>query len=67
MDGPKCAHNVRIMTHVLHLDTVAACALWQPINDQVMGGLSSSGFRLDAAGWAVFEGTVSLQNNGGFA
>ncbi len=67
MDGPECAHNVRIMTHVLHLDTVAACALWQPINDQVMGGLSSSGFRLDAAGWAVFEGTVSLQNNGGFA
>lgn len=55
------------MTHVLNFDTVAACAPWQPINDQVMGGLSASQFRLDPAGWAVFEGVVSLQNNGGFA
>ncbi len=55
------------MVHVLNFDTVAACAPWQPINDQVMGGLSSSRFRLDAEGWAVFEGEVSLQNNGGFA
>lgn len=40
---------------------------WTPIDDRIMGGVSSSRLRHDAAGHAVFEGTVSLQNNGGFA
>jgi len=57
----------RIMVNVLRFDTVAACAPWQAIDDRVMGGVSSSRLRLDAAGWAVFEGEVSLQNGGGFA
>ena len=41
-------------------------ATWQIVNDDVMGGLSDSGFRL-AEGVAMFEGKVSLENNGGFA
>jgi monofunctional biosynthetic peptidoglycan transglycosylase len=40
---------------------------WQPINDGVMGGVSSSSAQLTAAGTLVFSGTVSLENNGGFA
>ena len=36
------------------------------INDGVMGGVSSSRLR-DADGALVFEGEVSLENNGGFA
>lgn len=40
---------------------------WQPINDRVMGGVSTSRMSFDLAGHAVFEGTVSLENNGGFA
>jgi hypothetical protein len=32
-----------------------------------MGGVSHSRLRHDAAGHAVFEGVVSLENNGGFA
>lgn len=40
---------------------------WRPIDDRVMGGLSRSRLRHDAAGHAVFEGEVSLERNGGFA
>jgi hypothetical protein len=32
-----------------------------------MGGMSSSTFKLDPDGQGVFEGTVSLENNGGFS
>ena len=32
-----------------------------------MGGVSVSRVRFDLAGYAVFEGEVSLENNGGFA
>jgi NADH dehydrogenase [ubiquinone] 1 alpha subcomplex assembly factor 1 len=40
---------------------------WAPIDDRVMGGISRSTLRHDPAGHAVFEGTVSLERNGGFA
>ena len=39
---------------------------WPNIDDPVMGGLSRSRMRL-SGGVAVFEGVVSLENNGGFA
>ena len=42
-------------------------ANWNPINDGVMGGISSSQLRHDPAGHAVFTGRVSFENNGGFA
>jgi hypothetical protein len=41
-------------------------AAWQVVNDDVMGGVSTSSFRL-TNGVAVFQGEVSLENNGGFA
>ena len=44
-----------------------AVAQWAPIDDRVMGGISRSSLRHDAAGHAVFEGVVSLERNGGFA
>lgn len=40
---------------------------WAPIDDRVMGGVSRSTMRSDTAGHAVFQGTVSLERNGGFA
>lgn len=40
---------------------------WQPVNDVVMGGKSSSTFTSPKPGEGVFTGTVSLENNGGFA
>lgn len=41
-------------------------SVWRSVDDVVMGGVSSSRMRTvgDAA---VFEGTLSLENNGGFA
>ncbi len=40
---------------------------WRPINDGVMGGLSAGRLRRTERGSAIFEGSVSLENNGGFA
>jgi monofunctional biosynthetic peptidoglycan transglycosylase len=40
---------------------------WMIVNDGVMGGLSRSRISLTEKNTAVFEGEVSLRNNGGFA
>ncbi len=40
---------------------------WSPINDTVMGGVSSSTIEQASENTAVFKGVVSLENNGGFA
>ncbi len=56
------------MQTLIHtFDTPASTQDWHPINDGVMGGISISRFTFDLTGHAVFEGTVSLQNGGGFA
>ena len=40
---------------------------WRIVDDVVMGGRSSGNFRLNAEGHGVFEGEISLENNGGFS
>lgn len=40
---------------------------WIIVDDVVMGGESSGTFKLNADGYGVFEGSVSLENNGGFS
>ncbi len=40
---------------------------WIIVNDVVMGGRSSSTFKLDEDGLGIFEGNISLENNGGFS
>lgn len=40
---------------------------WKILDDAVMGGESSGTFRLNADGLGVFEGSISLDNNGGFS
>ncbi len=45
----------------------SAASAWQAIDDRVMGGISRSTLRHDPAGHAVFEGSISLERNGGFA
>ena len=40
---------------------------WQIINDGVMGGLSNSQINITSEGYGLFSGSVSLDNNGGFA
>lgn len=39
---------------------------WRPVNDGVMGGLSKGDCKTEN-GVLVFEGTLSLKNNGGFS
>ena len=40
---------------------------WEVVNDDVMGGVSTSQFQVLTNGGAVFSGTVRLENNGGCA
>ena len=40
---------------------------WMSVNDSVMGGISKGSFKITPDGQLVFEGTLSLENNGGFA
>jgi len=40
---------------------------WRIIDDGVMGGLSAGSFSINSDGHGVFQGTVSLENNGGFS
>jgi len=41
--------------------------IWETINDVVMGGLSESGVSITENRTALFQGVVSLENNGGFS
>jgi hypothetical protein len=45
----------------------SATSAWHAIDDREMGGISRSTLPHDPAGHAAFEGTVSLEQNGGFA
>jgi hypothetical protein len=40
---------------------------WYVVDDGVMGGLSAGNLSLDENGHAVYSGTVSLENYGGFS
>ena len=40
---------------------------WYTVNDTVMGGVSTSRYSLTESGQLYFTGTMSLENNGGFA
>jgi len=44
-----------------------AAQRWQAVNDGVMGGVSDGRFRITEEGTLEFFGTLSLENNGGFA
>jgi hypothetical protein len=67
-----CALLLAMNTHaaadriVFDFQTATNTAAWQVINDDVMGGVSASGFHL-TNGVALFRGKLSLDNNGGFA
>lgn len=55
------------VTRLLDFDQPDEVALFAPIDDAVMGGVSWSRFDAGEPGVAVFNGVVSLANNGGFA
>ena len=53
--------------HIFKFSTTANIQDWIVVDDVVMGGESASSFRLNSDGNGVFEGTISLDNNGGFS
>jgi len=52
---------------IFDFQTATNSTAWQVVNDDVMGGVSTSQFLNLTNGGAVFSGVVSLENNGGFA
>ena len=44
-----------------------AASGWQVVNDGVMGGVSEGTFEITDRNTLAFVGTLSLENNGGFA
>jgi NADH dehydrogenase [ubiquinone] 1 alpha subcomplex assembly factor 1 len=52
---------------ILSFDTADETKRWARVNDGVMGGLSQSELVFTSSGTALFHGTVSLENYGGFA
>lgn len=56
-----------MLTTLFDFTEPSAANAWHAIDDRVMGGISRSTMCHDPAGNAVFEGTVSLERNGGFA
>ncbi|MGB6152885.1 MAG: CIA30 family protein [Pricia sp.] len=52
---------------IFDFDKTSDIQNWRTVNDVVMGGESSSTFRLNDDGFGVFEGEISLENNGGFS
>ena len=63
----RAAPVTSAMTDVLRFDSPASAQAFSAMDDRVMGGVSRSRVRFDPAGHAVFEGMVSLEQNGGFA
>ncbi len=52
---------------LLDFDGPDASQQWQAVNDGVMGGVSDGQFRITDDTTLEFFGTLSLENNGGFA
>jgi len=73
---------ITLVTMALSLASIAAAAeakalasfdkpdsirSWKSVNDGVMGGVSEGGFKRTDSNTLLFSGTLSLENNGGFA
>jgi monofunctional biosynthetic peptidoglycan transglycosylase len=61
-----CAAGTREKETMTIIDFSRGEVIWPHINDGVMGGVSSGGMSA-GDGYAIFHGTVSFDNNGGFS
>jgi monofunctional biosynthetic peptidoglycan transglycosylase len=52
---------------LFNFENADAAKQWQPVNDGVMGGRSDGRFKINEDKKMEFFGTLSLENNGGFA
>ena len=53
--------------NIYNFNKESSKADWRIIDDGVMGGISQGEFLIDSDGNGVFQGTISLENNGGFS
>ena len=66
-------YTLLIISHLIIMQTNKINILdtnrnnWLVVNDNVMGGISESNIRFSENNTLVFQGRVSLENNGGFA
>jgi monofunctional biosynthetic peptidoglycan transglycosylase len=64
----QAAEEPSMIEHELYsFEDDGGSAGWTIVNDGVMGGISRSRLSLSGEGTALFEGFLSLENNGGFA
>ncbi|WP_299211789.1 CIA30 family protein [uncultured Aquimarina sp.] len=65
----SCAYLIIMISSLLIFDFTKDTDLsnWNVVDDGVMGGLSKGVFEINNEGNAIFKGTVSLENNGGFS
>lgn len=61
------SQNSEVNVVLVNSDIMNSTSKWRIVNDDVMGGLSSSKARITDEGKIIFTGNVSLDNNGGFA
>jgi len=54
-------------TVIFNFNSPSTSGEWVTVNDVVMGGVSDSKFEINDDSTATFSGTVSPDNNGGFA
>jgi len=54
-------------TVIFNFNSPSTSGEWVTVNDVVMGGVSDSKFEINSDSTATFSGTVSPDNNGGFA
>ena len=59
--------NLMSQNVVYDFDNQSDLSNWIILNDDVMGGISSSEMSIDKNGNGVFEGRISTANNGGFS
>ena len=68
LTNPLSPIGARPLPHDLfRFDVESSVEGWSSIDDRVMGGVSNSRLRYERAGYAAFEGVLSLDRNGGFA
>ena len=64
-DGQTDSMNTELV--LFDFNDGSAGSGWKSVNDTVMGGVSNSRMTTSDTGHALFTGSVSLENNGGFA
>ncbi len=60
------SHSLDANQTIASFENPSTLSNWGVVNDSVMGGVSTSGFRQTENGTLLFKGQLSLENNGGF-